>query len=65
MHPIATTTGSDERAPSLSIKITDQEKEKYFICNQFESIESYINMLISYDSFSKKEFGYYQSQGSY
>ena len=38
-------------APSLWIQITDQEKEKYFIYNSIETLESNINMLTIYDAF--------------
>ena len=59
-HPICTipsiTTymGSNERAPYLSIQITDHEKEKYFLYKPIESVESYINVLTSCDSLLTK-----------
>ena len=49
---IAMCTGN-ERAPIMFIQITNQEKEKSFLYNPIESVESYINMLTSYDSLKK------------
>ena len=51
MHTITSTAtylGSNKRAPSLSIQITDHKKKKYFLYNPIESSDSYINMLNSY-----------------
>ena len=42
-------TGSNERASILLIKITDHEKEKYFLYSPIKSVESYSNMLTSYN----------------
>ena len=42
-----TSMDSSKKAHSLSIEITNQEKEKYFLYNQIKSIESFINMLTS------------------
>ena len=36
----ATSMGSNERAPSLPIQITDYEEDKYFLYNPIKSVES-------------------------
>ena len=45
---------SNEKAPILSIKITDKEKKKYILYNPIKSVESYIDTLFSYDSLLEK-----------
>ena len=47
---IATSLGSDERDPSQSVKVTDQENGKYFLYSPIKFVEEYINMLPSDDS---------------
>ena len=46
---IATSTGSNKKNLSLFFQITHQEKAKNFICNPIEFIESYVNILTSYN----------------
>ena len=54
---IAMSIGSNEEAPSMSIQITDQKEEKYFLYNIIKSVESYFNKLICFELFlTKKEF---------
>ena len=50
MPSIAMSMGSNERAPSMSIQVKDQEKEKYFLYKLIKEMKSSINKLISYDS---------------
>ena len=45
---------SDRRDSSPFIQITDQKKQRYFLYNSFDSLESYINMPTSYDSLLAK-----------
>ena len=47
---IATSMGGNERDPSLLTQITNQEKEKKFLYEPIELVESYNSMLTSYDS---------------
>ena len=44
---IAISTGTHEKALSLSIHIAEQEKKKYDL--SIESVASYVNMFTSYD----------------
>ena len=44
---IAIYTGDNR---SLFIQITDKEKEKHFLYDSIKSVESSINMIISYES---------------
>ena len=52
---IATSMGSNGRAPSESIQITNEEKEKYFLYDPIKSIESYINICSNHDLLLAKE----------